>query len=141
MKTQKLYIINRNKVLIIMTLIIWCFFSFRMLTTQLKIAFKTYFKICTLSLEQKYRLIDGPFYDFMQFCKEKIPEGNSIIFKCVPRDPEFRTQEWFNAEYFLGRSPYYLYPRKVFREKDATPGIRYQMVYDTNAKTFGFYSQ
>jgi len=141
MKTKKMYIIDRNKVLIIMALIIWCFFSFRMITAQLKIAFKTYFKICALTLEQKYRLMDGRFYDFMQFCKEKNPEGDSIIFKCAPIDPEFRTQQWFSAEYFLGRSPYYLYPRKIFREKDATPEIKHQIVYDINANTFGLYSR
>ncbi len=141
MKIKKIYIIDKSKVFAIAVLIIWCFFSFRMVTTQLKIAFKTYFKICALTLEQKYRLVDGSFYDFMQFCKEKIPEGDSIIFKCAPIDPEFRTQQWFSAEYFLGRSPYYLYPRKVFREKDATPEIKYQIVYDINTNTLGLNSR
>ncbi len=53
MKIKKIYIIDKSKVFAIAVLIIWCFFAFRMVTTQLKIALKTDVKIGALTLEQE----------------------------------------------------------------------------------------
>lgn len=98
-------------------------------------------KICFLDLEQKYQLADGAFYNFLKLCKTKIPEGSGILFKIIPENPGFRSQDWFTAEYFIGKSPYYLYPRKVYRQEYMVPGIRYIIVYDTRSKIFGLYYQ
>lgn len=141
MKEENIHTINRKEYLFIIILIIWCIFAFKMVALQFKEAFKSFPKIYSLNLEQKYRLVDGNFYSFLKFCEAKIPEGASIIFKILPKEPEFRSHDWLIAEYFIGKSPYYLYPRKIFRESDANPEIKYKIIYDLHSKTFSLYFQ
>lgn len=132
-------IVEKN--FIIAILVLWCIFTFRMLNLQVKGVFKNFPRPYSLSLEQKYKLIDGNFYDFTKFCESNIPERASVMFKVVPKAPDFLDEGWLIPEYFISKSSYYLYPRKIFREKDATPGIRYQIIYDFSSKTFNLYYQ
>lgn len=141
MKEKNIHTIDRKEYLFIIILIIWCIFAFKMVALQFKGALKSFPKIYFLNLEQKYRLIDGNFYSFLKFCEAKIPERASIIFKILPKEPEFRSQEWLMTEYFIGKSPYYLYPRRIFRENDANPKIKYKIIYDLRSKTFSLYYQ
>lgn len=135
------YLIDINKNLAIAILIVWCIFAFKIITSQIRSIFKIVPIIYSLNLEQKYRLVDGNFYDFIKFCETKTPERADILFKIVPKEPDFSSQDWFLAEYFIGKSAYYFYPRKIYREEYTIPGIRYQIVYNSKAKTFSFHSQ
>lgn len=128
---------NRNKYLATAILIIWCIFATKMVILQSKQIFKNFLKIYSLNLEKKYELVDGNFYRFMKFCKTKVPERESIIFRVLPDVPDFQAQDWITPEYFMAKSTYYLYPRKVFREKDGImPDIKYKIIYDINSKIF-----
>jgi len=140
MKKNK-YFIDINKNLAILILIVWCIFAFKIITSQIRDIFKKFPIIYSLSLEQKYRLVDGNFYDFIKFCEARTPERADIVFKIVPKEPDFSSQDWFLAEYFIGKSVYYFYPRKIYREESAIPDIKYKIVYNSKAKTFSFYSQ
>lgn len=135
------YFIDRNKNLAIAILIVWCIFAFKIITSQIKDMLKRFPIIYSLNLEQKYRLVDGSFYDFIKFCEARTPERAHIVFRMVPKEPDFSSSDWFLAEYFIGKSAYYFYPRKIYREESAIPGIKYQIVYNSKAKTFSFYSQ
>lgn len=128
--------IDKEKGSIIVILIIWCVFTFKMITLQIKVAFKNFPKIYSLNLEQKYKLIDGNFYNFIKFCELSIPENESIVFSVLPKEPVFRSHDWLIAEYFIGKGPYYLYPRKIFREKDAFSDIKYRIIFDIQSKSF-----
>jgi len=136
----KKYFIDINKNLAILILIVWCILTFKIITSQIRDIFKR-LPIISLNLEQKYRLVDGNFYDFIKFCEARTPERAHIAFKIVPKEPDFSSNDWFLAEYFIGKSAYYFYPRKIYREESAIPGIQYKIVYNSKAKTFSFYSQ
>lgn len=135
------YPLDINKYLAITVLIVWFILAFKIIASQIKDTFKRPPAIYSLDLEQKYRLVDGNFYDFIKFCETKTPERAHIIFRIVPKEADFANQDWFLSEYFIGKSAYYFYPRKIYREEFALPGIKYQIVYDSKAKTFSFYSQ
>lgn len=135
------YLININKNLAMLILIVWCIPAFKIITSQVKDIFRRIPVIYSLNLEQKYRLVDGNFYDFIKFCESKTPERANIIFKIVPKEPDFSSQDWFMAEYFIGKSAYYFYPRKIYREEFALPGIKYQIVYNSKDRTFNLYYQ
>src|SRR4030042_487824 len=125
MKENK-YFNDINKKLIILVLMVWCALAFRIITAQIKDIFKK-LPIIPLKLEQKYRLVDGGFYDFIKFCETKTPPRVDILFKVVPKEPDVASQDWFLSEYFIGKSAYYFYPRKIYREESAIPGIKYQI--------------
>lgn len=68
------------------------------------------------SLSEKYELIDGDYYKFLAFCKEKIPAGKEILFysswdvhqKICPGDA------FITFEYYKQKSRFYLYPIRTY---------------------------
>ena len=68
-----------------------------------------------MSLDDKYRKGDGEFYDFIRFCKEKIPQGSEVLLY-VSWDiykQHFPENSYLLYEYSLQKARYYLYPIRV----------------------------
>ena len=128
-------IIAIEKNFIIMIFAIWCILVFKLVALQLHKTFVFLLPVHSLSLEQRHRLIDGNFYNFIKLCEARVPERESMVFKVFPQEPDFRTPDWLLKEYFIGRLAYFLYPRKVLREKNITSEPKYIIIFDTNSRT------
>ncbi|MFA4989167.1 MAG: hypothetical protein WC576_00120 [Candidatus Omnitrophota bacterium] len=124
-----------EKNFVIMFFIIWCILVFEPIIRQVQETFTFLLPVYSLSLEEKHNLIDGKFYNFVKLCVASIQENESIIFKVIPQEPDFRTPDWLLKEYLIGRLSYFLYPRKILREQDLSGKAQYIMLFDTNAKT------
>jgi hypothetical protein len=91
--------------------------------------------VCFLSMEEKYKIIDGEFYLFMTYCKRNIPEHASVALANVRESQEKRfSKQWIQSEYYIQKLPYYLFPRKIYRIHDAPAGEPlYIILYDREA--------
>lgn len=124
-----------EKKLVIMIFSVWCILAFDLVIVQVYRAINALLPIYSLNLEQKYELIDGNFYNFVKQCEAGVGARESILFKSLPRDPDFRTPNWFLKEYFVGKLSYLLYPRKILRGQDITGEAKYIIIFDTNSRT------
>ena len=125
--------IEKNFVIMIFT--IWCILIFEPIMRQIQETVTFLLPVYSLSLEERHKLIDGKFYNFVKLCEASIQEDESIIFKVIPQEPDFRTPDWLLKEYLIGRLSYFLYPRKILRKQGITGEAQYIMIFDTNAKT------
>lgn len=113
---------------------IWCILAFELVLVQARQTFNLLLPIYPLSLEQKHKLVDGNFYNFVKQCAAGVGERENIVFKSLPREPDFRTPNWFLKEYFVGKLSYLLYPRKILRGQGITAEPKYIIIFDTDAK-------
>lgn len=122
--------IDKEKRIIFVILIIWFLFSFKMLVLQFNAVFNYFPDIYSLDLERIRMRTEGDFYSFIRFCETKVPERTGIIFRTSPPELTYGCQDWLAAEYLFSKSSYYLYPRMIFKEKEAPPNIKYKIIYN-----------
>lgn len=120
--------------ILIVLLTSWLFVGGKMVLEQIKMLRIALTGFMFIAEEQKLRVIDGNFYDFMKYCVENIPRDNDIGF-VLTSNPKIGTKTWFKTEYFIQRAPYYLYPIKVFR-KEYRAMVKYLILYDIERSSF-----
>ncbi|MDD5027493.1 MAG: hypothetical protein PHV58_03245 [Candidatus Omnitrophica bacterium] len=123
-----------EKRLIITIFGIWCILAFGPVLHQIQGTFTFLLPVYSLSLEERHKLVDGDFYDFVVQCKTEIGPEESVAFKALPREPGFRTPDWFLEEYFVGKLSYFLYPRKILRGQGVTDKPGYIIIFNTDSK-------
>lgn len=128
--------VNKEKYFIIFSLCVWIFFAVPMWDGQVMRMLTFIRGVCPLNPQQKNEVIDGGFYYFMEYCRALIPENTDILFKIEPSEPEFRSRDYYESEYFVGKSPYYLYPRRIFRPEDRFLLTKYTIIYNFLTKSF-----
>ncbi|MFH1692428.1 MAG: hypothetical protein ABIC68_07715 [Candidatus Omnitrophota bacterium] len=129
-------LVIKEKYFVVLFLFLWIFFTIPMIDLQIIKAVSSTSKICFFSPQLKNEIIDGVFYYFMEYCQATIPENADILFKIVPENPAFRSRDYYEAEYYVGKSPYYLYPRRIFRQEDGFLKAKYTITYDCSTKFF-----
>lgn len=123
-----------EKKLIVIIFGIWCVLAFKPVILQVQRLFSFLLPVQALSLEERHQLVDGSFYDFVKQCEARIGPRDIVMFKAVPRDPDFRQPDWFLKEYFVGRLSYFLYPRRILRGEEAAYKPEYIIIFDTHSK-------
>ncbi|MDD5196622.1 MAG: hypothetical protein PHV92_03255 [Candidatus Omnitrophica bacterium] len=113
---------------------IWCILAFGSVMRQIQKTVTFLLPVYSLSLEERHKLIDGDFYDFVKQCATEVGPEETVVFKAVPREPDFRTPDWFLKEYFVGRLSYFLYPRKILRGQGVIYKPGYIIIFDTDSK-------
>lgn len=127
------------RILISVMVMIWFSYGAIFMYQQCVILINYFPKVIGLSLENKYELIDGEYCRFIKFCSENIPKDEDVNF-ILAEAPEFGGDEWIEAEYYIQKAPYYLYPRKVFRIEQRHP-TDYVIEYDSKIKKFSVKKQ
>jgi hypothetical protein len=109
--------------------------SVRVFCFQLDEVRKYFWFSLNKSLHQRYEVVDGVFFKFMDFCSSKIPAGSDVLFY-NPRPKEgvvYPGNVQYRFELEREKAKFYLYPIKVhiFRsgdEMDALPAYREEEV-------------
>ncbi len=127
---------RKDRYYIIFFLLIWIYFAIPVIDAQVVRMLVFVRGTCFLSPQQKNEVIDGGFYHFMEYCRVLIPEDSDVLFKIEPPVPAFRSRDYYEAEYFVGKSPYYLYPRRIYRPEDNFLLTRYTIIYNCLTKSF-----
>lgn len=129
-------LIKRNNLIFTILLILWLIFNNKLFLSQF-VSIKKDFSLIHLSLEEKYKLMDGQFYDFVKFCQEKIPENADVVFIDMSKNVEKHTPEWvkngYKSGYFRQRLTYYLCPRKtiwVWGNPDSVDENTFRIVFE-----------
>lgn len=101
---------QRKNTIFIMLLLVWALCSKDFFISQVR-SLKNSFRFLPLSIEQKYKLMDGELYKYVQYLRTQIPESSRVIFINNSKDLKKYTPEWVKFVYDRERLSYYLYPR------------------------------
>lgn len=101
-----------------------CFFGIQALYGNFKNVQSNFKHFYAKNIDEKYFCIDGDFYQFMIFCKDRIPAGSSLLFNNLESDNEKASRvNFFELAYLMEKSRFYLYPIKVYIDQiDYTEG-------------------
>jgi len=123
--------VNRQRLSLCFVLA-WSGWAVHMISSSLVVSFLFYPYFWGKDLEEKKRFLDGKLYEVAKVCERKIPPTEALFFyNPIPteREHSMHTTPFFQ-EHDRQKLSYYLYPRRVYWEKQRMKEpIQYVLVY------------
>lgn len=109
---------NMRHFLFFLMLFIWISVSIFNFYNTIFTRIYNFLSIGRLTSQKKHALLEQKnYYNLILFCIENVPKEEDITFINVLADKvPAHSPVWIKGEYYIEKAPFYLFPRKIYRQ-------------------------